>query len=224
MKTLFHYSICPLSRQIRIYLKELDIQFSMLQEEYWLRRKDFLSINSVGNLPIIIDDKTGLNLIGVYPITEYLIETHENFYFMPTKNPALRSKIRKYLVWFNDKFYREVVKILIDEKVIRLLMRVGEPRSNFIIAAKSNLNHHLNFLAAILEKNLYITSEQISCADIAAAAHISVIDYLGEINWDKWPLIKDWYSIIKSRPSFRPLLQDRIAGFNPPREYTNLDF
>lgn len=232
MSTLFHHTICPLSRQIRIYLKELGEEFSMVQEEYWLRRKEFLSISPAGILPVITlnsDDVLAtneykcLNIVGVYPITEYLAESNSNFYFMP-KDLGIKSQVRNYLFWFNDKFYREVTKILVDEKMIRLLMRTGGPRTDFIKAAKSNLTHHFKFLTSILEKNLYITSEQISSADIAAAAHISVIDYFGEINWDNWPQIKHWYSIIKSRPSFRPLLQDLIAGFAPSKEYSNLDF
>ena len=142
----------------------------------------------------------------------------------PISLPSSPPEVRKYVSWFNDKFYREVSKILLDEKMIRLLMRVGEPRTAFIRAAKTNLIQHFKFLNHALENNSYIASEKITCADIAAAAHISVIDYFGEINWDSWPLIKQWYSVIKSRPSFQPLLQDRIPGFNPPRDYSNLDF
>lgn len=228
MPILFHHPTCPLSRQVRIYLKELNIQFNATQENYWLQRPEFLKINPSGNLPVLVDNQEPHNndpiyVLGIYPIIEHLIERHENFYFMP-QNLVLRSHIRNYLPWFNDKFYREVTKIIVDEKMIRLLMRAGAPRSNFIKIAKNNLNHHLKFLSNLLDKNLYITSEQISCADIAAASNISVLDYFGEINWDNWPQIKHWYSIIKSRPSFRPILQDKIAGFSPSKEYANLDF
>ena len=223
MQKLYHHPICPLSRQIRIYLKEFGIEFSMLKEDYWLRRKEFLKINPANNLPVLELQDPISNLIGTYSIIEYMKETYENFYFMPSEK-ILRADTRKYISWFNNKFYREVSKILIDEKMIRLLMRYGEPRSNFIRAAKANLTEHSKFLSKILEKNSYIVSEKISCADIAAAAHISVVDYFGEINWDSWSIIKQWYSVIKSRPAFQPILQDRIAGFTPPRDYSNLDF
>ena len=63
-----------------------------------------------------------------------------------------------------------------------------------------------------------------TCADVVAASHISTIDYFGEIKWDNFPLIKQWYAIIKSRPSFRSILQDHIAGFVPYTDYANLDF
>lgn len=223
MQTLYHHPICPLSRQIRVYLKEFDIEFSMLKEDYWTRRKEFIKINPAGSLPVLKLENPEYALVGTYSIIEYMREILKDFYFMP-QDPIECAETRKYISWFNEKFYREVSKMLIDEKMIRLLMHLGGPRSSFIMAAKSNLFQHLRFLNNLLEKNTYIVSEKISCADIAAAAQISVVDYFGEINWDSWETIKQWYSIIKSRPSFQPILQDRIAGFTPPIEYSNLDF
>ncbi|MDC0864865.1 glutathione S-transferase family protein [Rickettsiaceae bacterium] len=215
MHNLYHYPICPLSRQVRIYLKEFGIEFNML--------KEFIKLSPAGHLPVFELSNPKSVLVGIYPITEYIVETFEDFYFMD-KDPVTRGQVRKYINWFNEKFYREVSKILIDEKVIRLLMRKGEPRSNFIMAAKSNLVMHLKFLDDLLTKNTYIVSEKISCADITAACHISTMDYFGEINWSRWHIIKEWYSVIKSRPSFQSILQDRIAGFVPPKEYASLDF
>lgn len=223
MQTLYHYPICPLSRQIRVYLKELDVKYNLIKEDYWMKRKDFVRINPASNLPVLVLDIPAYNLVGTYSIIEYLTETYENFHFMPS-DAIMKAETRRYINWFNDKFYCEVSKVLLNEKIIRLLMRTGEPRSNFIRAAKANLTQHFKFLSHILENSTYIASEQISCADIAAAAHISIIDYFGEINWDSWGIIKQWYSIIKSRPSFQPILQDRIAGFPPSKDYADLDF
>jgi len=223
MQTLYHHPICPLSRQIRVYLREVGVEFTMAKEDYWMRREDFIKINPASNLPVLTLHKPQYSLVGTHPITEYLAEVYENFHLMPT-DVITRAEIRRYINWFNDKFYREVSKVLVNEKVIRLLMRVGEPRSHFIRAAKSNLTQHFTFLSNILETNTYIASEQISCADVTAAAHISVVDYFGEINWDSWGVIKQWYAIIKSRPSFAPILQDRIAGFSPAKDYADLDF
>ena len=221
MHILYHHQLCPLSRQIRIFLQELNIKYTLACEDYWLRRPEFIQKNQACTVPVLeIDNMT---IVGCYSIVEYLNDTYDNFYFMP-KDVISKVKIREYISWFNDKFYREVSKVLMDEKMIRLLMRVGEPRSNFIRAAKANLLHHFHFMNSKLESQSYLISEKITCADITAAAHISVIDYFGEINWDGWETIKQWYSIIKSRPSFQTILLDRIAGFNPPPHYSNLDF
>ncbi|NRB11472.1 MAG: glutathione S-transferase family protein [Rickettsiaceae bacterium] len=224
MQTLYHHPICPLSRQIRVLLKELNLEFSMVKEDYWRGRKEFLKINPAATLPVLSIPDEDMELIGNYPIIEYLVEVREDFLLMP-KSHKDRTMVRRYLDWFNHKFYREVSKILIDEKLIRLLSHQGGPRTNFLKAAKANLAEHLKFLAKILDQgSSYLISEKISCADIAAASHISVIDYFGEINWDSWPAIRHWYAIIKSRPAFRPLLQDQIAGFTPPKQYSDLDF
>lgn len=222
MNKLYHYPICPLSRQVRICLRELDIPFTLVKEDYWQRRPEFLQLNPAGTLPVI-EESTGLIIPGIYPIIEYLHEKYANFYFID-KDVEVRIETRRLLVWFNEKFDREVTKVLVDEKVVRVMAGQGAPRTNFIKAAKTNLSHHLNYINALLTKRSFIASETISAADIAAGSHLSIIDYFSEINWDNWPQIHHWYSILKSRPSFRPLLQDHIAGFTPPPSYANLDF
>lgn len=222
MLILYHYPLCPISRQIRIYLKEFNVDFTLKKENYWSGNVDFLAINPASTVPVLISEHD-IPMVGYYPVIEYMNETYSDFFFMP-KDPIDRLKTRQYISWFNDKFYREVVKILIDEKVIRPLTHQGEPRSIFIKTAKLNLARHLKFLNNILNRNSFIIGDAISCADIAAASAISVIDYFGEIKWSNWPLVKDWYSIIKSRPSFRSVLQDIIPGFSPPIHYVELDF
>jgi glutathione S-transferase len=222
MKKLYHYPICPLSRQVRICLKELDVQFSMVKEDYWQRNIEFLKINPAGTLPIL-EETYGLVISGIYPVIEYLHEKYPNFNLMD-EDIDTRAEIRRLLIWFNEKFYREVTKVLIDEKVVRLMLHMGGPRTDFLRAAKSNLINHLNYINSLFEKRSYIASDSLSVADIAASAHLSVVDYFGEINWDNWQQIREWYAILKSRPSFRPLLQDQIAGFVPPANYSNLDF
>jgi glutathione S-transferase len=171
MQTLYHHPVCPLSRQVRVYLKEFNQEFSLVNEAYWTRREEFVKINPASNLPVLHLSSPEHALVGIYAITEYLAETQENFYFMPSDH-IQRSDVRRYISWFNEKFYREVSKVLVDEKMIRLLMRQGEPRSGFIMSAKSNLTQHLKFLTSLLAKNTYIISEKISCADSAAASHI----------------------------------------------------
>lgn len=222
MRKLYHYPICPLSRQVRVYLKELDVQFTMVKEDYWLRDREFLSLNQAGTIPILQEAST-LIIAGIYPITEYLHEKYPNFNFID-EDIDIKCEIRRLLSWFNEKFYREVTKIIIDEKVVRSFCQLGGPRTDFLRAAKNNLSHHLSYMSNLFEKRSFIASNSLSCADIAAACHISVLDYFGEINWDKWLSIRHWYAIIKSRPSFRSLLHDQIPGFTPPPCYADLDF
>lgn len=214
--------MCPLSRQVRVYLKELGIEFNLIKEEYWRRRPEFIAINPAGTTPVLVES-FGLTASGIYVITEYLYDKYPNFTFMDDDSET-KCEIRRLLCWFNDKFYSEVSKILIDEKVLRSLSSLGSPRTERLRTMKSNLTHHMRYLSALLEKQGFIVSERITCADITAACHLSVIDYFGEIYWDHWPIIRHWYAILKSRPSFQLLLQDQISGFAPANGYRDLDF
>ena len=42
--------------------------------------------------------------------------------------------------------------------------------------------------------------------------------------WEDYKNAKLWYSKIKSRPSFKDILNDTIKGIFPAKHYTNLDF
>ncbi|MGC0371782.1 MAG: hypothetical protein DGJ47_000482 [Rickettsiaceae bacterium] len=222
MYNLFHHQLCPLSKQIRVLLDEIKTDYNLKKEDYWLRRPEFIKMNQAGTLPILQTDSNE-NIIGYYAIIEFLSESSDNFFLMP-KDPLSRANVRRYISWFNDKFYREVSKIIVDEKMIRPITQSGEPRGEYIRLAKNNLLHHFNLIEKTLDDSAYLSSETITCADIAAASHIAIIDYFGEIYWDRWPAIKHWYSIIKSRPSFRMILSDRIPGLNPPSHYSDPDF
>jgi glutathione S-transferase len=220
MKTLYHFPLCPFSRQVRVLLKEKDLAFTLTREDYWLRSKDLLSLNPAGELPILVKDAK--KIAGIYPIIEYLSEVYKPCFI---DFPAVeKAEVRRIIFWFNNKFYREVTKYILDEKMIRLFINAGSPRSELLRNAKDNLTKHLKYFNKLLEEREYIALPNLSLADFVAASHLSVLDFFDEVPWDQNPTLKYWYSLIKSRPSFRPLLLDRIPGFNPPKHYTDLDF
>lgn len=223
MNNLYHHPSCPFSRQIRVFLHEIGHNFSLIEEKYWENRTAFLKISNTRFLPVLYIKDQNFYMSGVYPIMEYLSEVETDFHFMPS-NIIAKSKVREYMFWFNSKFFQEVSKILIDEKIIKLLTRRRMLNTEYLKVARVNLSRHMKFLSELLSKRPYLLEDVISCADIAAASHISIIDYLGEINWYQWPLIKDWYLLVKSRPAFQQLLKDRIVGLTPSPEYAKLDF
>lgn len=222
MQILYHYPLCPMSRQIRFALKELNVTFSLVKEDYWLRSAQLLKFNPAGELPILVEP-FDIVIAGVYPIIEYINNIYPENGFLSLQ-PTIAAEIRRLCGWFNNKFNSEVTKIFVDEKLIRLLKNTGSPRMDFLRIAKSNLAHHLSYISFLLKERSYIASNHLSFADIAAASHLSVVDYFGEVIWEQYPQVKEWYSLIKSRPAFRPFLQDNIAGFVPPKHYQDLDF
>ena len=70
----------------------------------------------------------------------------------------------------------------------------------------------------------WLAGDRLTYADLAAAAHLSCVDYLGDAQWDENETAKTWYARIKSRPSFRPLLAERLPGMTPSPTYADLDF
>lgn len=222
MKKLYHNPICPLSRQARILLKELDIEFTAIKKDAPQFTKECLKANPSGTLPVF-EESYGLLVVGIYPIIEYLNAKYPNFIFFDEKIDVC-CEIRHLLFWINDKFYKEVTRIIIHEKVVRSIVKMSSPRTEFLRVAKNNLNTYLEHLTLLLTERSFVASDSLSVADFAVACHMSILDYFGEIYWEKWHYVKHWYSVIKSRPAFRLLLQDRIPGYSPPSHYLDLDF
>jgi|TARA_B100001540_G_scaffold145060_1_gene128643 glutathione S-transferase len=222
MPSLLHLPLDPFSRKIRIVLGEKKITASLAVEPIWERRHEFLSINPAGTVPVFIEDD-GTTISTSQAIAEYLEET--------SKEPALifgtalqRAEIRRLCNWFDVKFNTEVTEYLLGEKIMKRFLGLGEPSSETIRAGYANIDTHLGYIEYLAEQRAWLAGEHFSLADITAASHISCIDYLGDIAWEDYQQAKQWYARIKSRPSFRPLLQDLIPGTQPPAHYKNLDF
>ena len=222
MPNLLHLPLDPFSRKIRIVLGEKKITASLAVEPIWERRHEFLSINPAGTVPVFIEDD-GTTISTSQAIAEYLEET--------SKEPALifgtalqRAEIRRLCNWFDVKFNTEVTEYLLGEKIMKRFLGLGEPSSETIRAGYANIDTHLGYIEYLAEQRSWLAGEHFSLADITAASHISCIDYLGDIAWEDYQQAKQWYARIKSRPSFRPLLQDLIPGTRPPAHYKNLDF
>lgn len=238
MLKLTHFKLCPLSRSIRLALAERDIAFDLHEERAWEWRAGFLALNPAGELPVL-EIEPGIALCGVYSISEYLGEGEGVDVGLDRRRPNLfpgnredRAEVRRLVDWFHRKFDREISRDLLIEKVnpqVSRLMspgaRVGHtPSPALLRTIRANLRHHLSYVGYLAEHRHWLAGEQMSFADLAAAAHMSVADFLGEIDWNEQPGAKAWYQRIKSRPSFRPLLTDRIPGFTPPPHYADLDF
>ncbi len=222
MRTLYHLWLSPFSRKVRVALKEKGLDVELKVEKVWERRPEFLSMNAAGTVPVLVeDDGTAIADSGV--ICEYLEEVYPERKLMGD-NPTERAEVRRLLAWFDQKFAREVSDNLYREKMMKRFLRIGEPNSSAIRAGHQNIHYHLDYVAWLTERRRYLAGDRFSLADIAAAAHLSALDYLGDVPWEQHVGAKDWYARIKSRPSFRPLLADHIPGAPPPKHYADLDF
>ncbi len=231
MPTLIHYPLCPFSRSIRLAMAECRVVPELQEERPWEWRRDFLELNPAGSLPVLRDDE-GSTLCGAYAVSEYLSETGMDesddgraFAFFPGDEPE-RGEVRRLVDWFHLKFDAEVTCYLLGEKVYRRFddQRGGSPDMELVRAGQANLRYHLRYIGHVLRERNWLAGEHLSYADLSAAAHLSCIDYLGDVPWREDAAAKEWYARIKSRPSFRTLLADRIAGLTPPDSYDDPDF
>ncbi len=229
--TLTHFRLCPHSRSIRLALSELKIETTFVEEQPWAWQPAFLALNPSGELPVLSLD-TGGSLCGAYAISEYVAEAARDAvaaYQVLELYPGdaiERAEVRRLVDWFQNKFHRDVTRELLTEKVYAPLgAGHGTPPDPIVLrAANVNLRYHLSYIGYLAHQRGWLAGEALSFADLAAGAHLSVIDYLGDVPWHDYPAAKSWYQRLKSRPSMRPILSDRIPGMPPPNAYADLDF
>lgn len=225
MRQLYHLPISPACRKVRLVMAEKGLDFELVEERDWERRDEFLMLNPAGEVPVLVEE--GEPLSGATPIAEYLEETSPDVKLLP-EEPLARAEVRRLVDWFDRKFAAEVSDGLIFEKVTRRFLSAadggGAPDMIVVRAALHNLRYHLDYICYLMEERNWLAGEALTLADLTAAAHLSCLDYVGDVPWAQYQGAKDWYVRIKSRPGFRGILADHVAGMPPPKLYANLDF
>src|SRR5579875_1067641 len=222
MRVLYHTLLSPACRKVRVILREKNLDFTLKAEKTWERRPEFLALNPAGEVPVLIEPE-GAVLVDVHAIAEYLDEVYREKILLGL-NPVDRAEVRRLVAWFDVKMNLEVTENLVGEKIMKRFLGFGQPNSSAIRAGKSNLGYHLDYISFLAERRRWLGGDHFSLADISAAAHLSSLDYLGDVPWDEHEPAKEWYARVKSRPSFRPLLSDHIPGAPPPKHYADLAF
>jgi glutathione S-transferase len=222
MRTLYHLWLSPYSRKVRLALQEKGMEFTLKVEKVWERRVEFLAFNPAGQVPVLVEED-GTVIADSTAICEYLEEISPAVPLIGG-GPAERAEVRRIAQWFDLKFGREVSTLLTNEKLLRRFLGRGEPDAASIRAALQNIHYHLDYIGWLAERRNWLAGDDFSLADIAAGAHLSCVDYLGDVPWQDHEGAQQWYQRIKSRPSFRPLLADHIPGAPPPKHYADLDF
>lgn len=222
MWQIYQFPLCPFSRKVRLLLGEKGIAYGLLRENPWDRRDEFLDMNPAGRTPVMFDDR-GTVLIDSVAISEYFDETVD-------KNPmisgtaAYRAEIRRLVAWFDQQFYGDVTAPLLHERMSKRLIYRQSPDGSILREAMRMANSHLDYIDYLIDHRAWMAGPTMTLADLAAAAQISVADYLGGIDWSGHEQTRAWYAMFKSRPSFRPLLTERMEVITPPKHYEMVDF
>ena len=222
---LYHFPFDPASRAARLALGEARIEFADTVVRPWEDGCPVASLNPSGMPPVLQITESGrsLTLCETAAILGWLEDRSKEPFLMPV-DPAERAETRRLVGWFGRRFNDEVDAVLLHERMEKPLLRLGPPEARALRAGREALRAHLAMLEGLLASRDALTGRRITQADMVAAAHLSVLDYFGEVAWAAYPALKTWYMKLKSRPCFRPLLADRFPGVQPSAWYHDLDF
>lgn len=224
-RTLHHFPLDPASRQVRLALGEKRLPFLEVQVRYWEMPQEFISLNPSGMPPVLVETRHQRNLVvcETRAILEHIEET-ESEPALLGRDASERAEARRLMQWFDRKFDNEVNGFLLHEKMEKRLLRMGAPDLAALRQGREALRAHLGYIDGLLQTRDWLAGRRMSLADFAAAAHLSVIDYFGDVPWKDFSTAKTWYMKLKSRPAFRPILADRWPGLAPAAHYDDLDF
>lgn len=222
MRVLHHLPLSPFSRKVRLVLTEKRLPFELQLEKVWERSPDYAVLNPANTVPTLIEEN-GLAIPDSGVICEYLEEAYPD---VPLLGATLaeRVEIRRLVAWFDGKFAREVTMNLLGEKFMKRLMGRGNPDAGALRAGYAALRDHMGYIGWLAEQRTWLAGPSLSLADFAAASHLSALDFASDVDWSVSPATREWYARMKSRPSFRALLADRVVGVMPPAHYADLDF
>ncbi|QIQ87095.1 glutathione S-transferase family protein [Erythrobacter sp.] len=222
MWRLYQFPLCPFSRKVRLLMGEKQVAYDMVREDPWAASDAFWNLNPAGRTPVLVDEARGITLADSRAICEYLEETLDK---APMINgPAtMRAEIRRLVALFDENFYADVTAPLLSERMKKRLVLKQPPDSRALREAMKMAHGHLDYMDWLIDNRPWLAGSTMSLADLAAAAQISVADYLGGIDWNGHEQTRGWYAVFKSRPSFRPLLTERMDVIKPPAHYALVD-
>ena len=222
MWQLYQFPLCPFSRKVRLLLSEKGVAYELWRENPWEGRDEFYALNAAGRTPVVHNPERGITLADSRAICEYFEETVDKSP-MINGTAAGRAEIRRLVALFDENFFEDVTGPLLLERMKKRLILRQSPDSRALREAMRLAHEHLEYIDYLIDHQRWLAGATMSLADLAAAAQISVADYLGGLDWSGHEQARSWYSVIKSRPSFRPLLAERMEVIQPPSHYADVN-
>jgi glutathione S-transferase len=222
MRLLYHTPLSPFCRKIRMMMREKNLEFELVNENPWDKNLEFFALNPAGEVPVLVEEN-GTVISGAYAIAEYLEEQYPTITLLG-HTPTERAEVRRLVDWFDHKFDYEVTQNVLFEKAFKKYFGAGEPDSARIRLGKQNIQYHLDYIGHLAGERYFLAGENMTLADLAACSHLSALDYMGDVDWSYNHAAHGWYALMKSRPSLRCILVERVRGVRPPAYYEDPDF
>ncbi|MXP10270.1 glutathione S-transferase family protein [Pseudoblastomonas halimionae] len=220
---LYQFPLCPFSRKVRLHLAEKGMAYELVREDPWRRRDEFLNLNPAGRVPVLREDDKNIVLADSRAICEFIEESFEGN-AMIFGNALQRAEIRRLVALFDEHLYGDVTAPLLQEKMKKRLVTREPPDARVLREAMKLAHEHLYHIDWLVDNRAWLGGPRLSLADLAAAAQLSVADYLGALDWRGHDQAKSWYSVMKSRPSFRPLLAEKMDTIQPASNYADVNW
>lgn len=214
MRRLFHLLLSPASRLARLAVAEKRLACDCPAPD-----------DPTQHLPVLVEPD-GTRRVGLWAIIDHLEGAYPERPLAP-EEPEARAETLRWLDWAMGPFHEQVTQKIVFEKATQRFTGAPArrvPDMNIIRGGREALLRSLKEIGAAAERNGNLASRECSLGDLAVAAHLSALDYFGEVPWTEFPAAAEWYLRIKSRPSFRTLLADRVPGQPPTANYAELDF
>ena len=201
---------------------EKNIAYELVREDPWAASDMFFNLNPAGRTPVLVNEEREIVISDSRAIAEYFEETVDT---SPMINGTAtgRAEIRRLVALFDENFYTDVTAPLMNERMKKRIIMRQPPDSKVLRQAMKMAHGHLDYMDWLIDHRPWLAGSTMSLADLAAAAQISVADYLGGIDWNGHEQTRGWYAVFKSRPSFRPLLTERMDVIKPPAHYALVD-
>jgi glutathione S-transferase len=213
MRRLIHLLLSPPSRVARLLIAEKRLTFDPVVPE-----------DAGEQLPVFVD-MDGTRAVGIWAIVDHLEGNYPEHPLAP-EDAGARAECLRLLDWAMGPLYENVTRRIVYEKAAQRYTGAAAKRApdmEAIRAGREALKAALTQIGASAEQHGYLALRECTLGDLAVAAHISALDYFGEIPWAEQPAATEWYMRMKSRPSFRSLLADRVPGQPPAAHYAELD-
>ena len=214
MRRLVHITLSPACRVARLALGEKRLACDLVAAD-----------DPLAHLPVFVD-LDGTMVAGLWAIIDHLEAGHPEHLLVP-EDLAERGEALRLLDWAMTSFHEFVTKRIVFEKGTQSQTGAASrraPNMETVRMGRDALRASLSELAPLAEARGFLAGRDLTLADLAMGAHLSALDYFGEVPWAEFPHLTEWYTRLKSRPSFRPLLSDRVPGQPPALHYAELDF
>jgi glutathione S-transferase len=225
MPKLLQHRLDPASRLARLMFAEYGIAHELEDIRPWLREARLLEINPAATVPILVDESEP-PVVGTLAVIHAIEDA-----YAPSAIAGLfpargrdRAEMWRLSEWVLVKLNDEVTRYVIEEKIVKRDRPGATPDPGVLRVAKQNLVEHMLYFNWIFASRHWLAGEAMTLADFALAAHLSALDYLGDVDWESAVEVRHWYARMKSRPAFRGLLGDRVGGMSPHAGYADLDF